>query len=201
MSLYLPDHNAAFVHVPKCAGNWVKKILRATATVQTWATPGDYAVHPRPRFGTNRPRFVFAFIRHPQSWYESWWRCEMDRKWPQRSGGDTWHPQRCLDFARGTSNFNDWIKAVMDDEPAYVTRLYEWYLGPEGAADVDFVGRVENLVPDAVAALDMAEVKPDSSIFDTPAENVSKTPRPEWEPHLLRRMLVMEAATIRRFGL
>jgi hypothetical protein len=78
--------------------------------------------------------------------------------------------------------------------------MYEWYCGPSGSQDVDFIGRVENLIPDAVKAFDLAGIKPDSSIFDRPAENASKTPRPEWEPETLDRMVALEEAAIWRFG-
>jgi hypothetical protein len=198
MALYLPDHDAAFLHVPKCAGSWLKSILKATARHVEAGSGGDYYAHSRRP--DPRPKFVFAFVRRPQTWYESWWRFEMDRNWPERAGGGKWHYARCLDFARECRDFNDWMRAVMDDEPAYVTRLYEWYCGPEGSKDVDFIGKIENLIPDAIKALDLAGVKPDSSIFDTPPENASKTPRPEWDGATLRRMLTLEAATIRRFG-
>jgi hypothetical protein len=46
------------------------------------------------------------------------------------------------------STFNEWIEVVLEKEPGFVTRVYEQFLGMEGAETCQYIGRMETLRED-----------------------------------------------------
>ena len=141
---------------------------------------------------------AFALVRHPVSWYESWYRYQRGQ-WPHFGSLAPSHPQRVLD-GLGDDDFNVWVARVLEREPAYVTRLYEWFLGPPDAPIVNNVGRLETAAVDVAAFLV-------SLGYDTSAEKLasigtrhaSDDHPVEWDPELRARVEAVEAAAIRRF--
>ena len=65
----------------------------------------------------------------PLSWYESWWKYQSGI-WTVWEPG-VWHPQRSLEKCR-SDDFSDFIRLCIRNEPGYVSRMYEWYVGPVG---------------------------------------------------------------------
>jgi len=205
--LLLTSSNAMFVRIPKCGTIYVQKALQAAGIAVKRA---DRLEHPHYDFGfEHAPPWAmrwpghraFAFVRHPLTWYESWWKYQQWQKWPKigtASVPRTSHPQTCLE-GLGSDDFNAFVHNVLRHEPAYVTRLYEWFLGPENAPHIDpaFVGRLETIHADlsrflmnlGYGALELPE-KP---------VHVSPTEAPVWHPDTYRRVRLGEAAAIRRF--
>lgn len=193
----------AFVtRIPKCGTIWTEAalshhgILAQPATVQPMFC---YGPRHRPAWAvTESWSMAFALVRHPVSWYESWFRFQRG-KWPHFAGLAPSHPQRVLD-GLGHDDFNTWVARVLEREPAYVTRMYEWFLGPPDAPIVTRVGRLET------ASVDMAEFLTllgyDASIekLDNIGSLHASEEHPvEWDPELRRRVEEIEAAAIRRF--
>ena len=81
MALHLVDANALFVHIPKTGGVWVEEALPACgiATACPLTTGGVSWRHPLPADIRGSFDFTFTFVRHPISWYESWWRFASSR--------------------------------------------------------------------------------------------------------------------------
>ena len=99
-------------------------------------------------------------------------------------------------------NFADFIRLCLDREPGYVSRMYEWYIGPPGQQFVNFVGRYESLVNDLVRVLTILEQPFDEAALRSQDRvNASRQlhGEPVWAPDLKRQVLALEAPAIRRY--
>ena len=201
MAVNLIEANALFLHIPKTGGVWIEEALPASGlkteianTIQgvTWR-------HPMRAQLTQDFRFAFTFVRHPLAWYESWWKSQAGIWYEYEPGA--WHPQRDLEQCE-SDDFSQFVRRCIEREPAYVTRMYEWYVGPPGFQTVDFVGRYENLADDLVRVLERIGCEFDeAALRGHPPTNVSdkKGGEPVWEPELRERILALEAPAVRRF--
>ena len=154
MSVWLPSSDALFLHIPKTGGCWVEEVLPyiGVPTEQPATLPGVSYRHCLVSMFQRQHPFVFTFVRHPLRWYESWWKFQAG-KWPVHEPG-VWHPQRSLEICR-SDDFNQFIRLCIDHEPGYVSRMYEWYIGPVGFQYVKFIGRQENLADDLIEVLQL----------------------------------------------
>jgi len=201
MSVQLVGSNALFLHIPKTGGSWVEEALIRSG-VQTEAPPTIQGVTYRhcllPMFEKRYP-FEFTFVRHPLSWYESWWKF-LAGTWTICEPG-VWHPQRTLERC-STDSFSEFIRLCIEHEPGYVSRMYEWYIGPVGFEFVNYVGRFESLADDLVHVLRLlGETFSLDLVRGLDPLNVSRKlcGEPVWDPDLKRQMLAVEAPAIRRF--
>jgi hypothetical protein len=200
VSFHIVKSNALFLHIPKTGGTWIEQ-ASTSAGIEIVSAPALSNVtwrHSLLNQYLNRYEFVFAFVRHPLTWYESWWKFQTWLNWRDHEP-NVWHPQNVLKPC-ASNDFDEFIRLCIKHEPAYVTRLYEWYLGPEGAEFVSFIGRYEHLADDLVKVYRSLSLE-----FDEPAlraqapANVSLVEPPAWDKELKARMLEMETPAIRRF--
>ena len=125
-----------FLHIPRTGGRWISEVLEASDLVfahvgERHATASD--LEPLERllqaphgYGkSNRPLFKFCFVRHPQRWYEAWYRAE---------GAD--------------STFDAFVEKAVRERPGYLNALYDSY-----TRDAHFVGRFEKAAEDLQTAL------------------------------------------------
>lgn len=160
---------SVFYHVAKSGGIWVKEAMRHSG-LPYGRCRDRHVDHP---FGLKREhstpdvvmdedkegRFSFCFVRHPVTWYQSFW-CyriktdALDMKFP-------------LDRLCWHDEFESFVRNVLDMYPqGFVTRLYQYYVG-SGADGVDFIGRQESLADDLVKALTLAGEDFDEDLLRT----------------------------------
>lgn len=217
-------NGALFLHIPKTGGTWVTKVLREAglmrcsighrhANLDHLLAPGFQGVgrklewawkrgfflrtHPRP--------FTFCFVRHPLDWYESFhlYKNQPELNWEhdgEENNFHRWHPNAVLNGLGGEGRgFNEFVSAVMDRYPGYVSALFSHYT----FRPVDFVGRQENLREDLVAVLERLGCEFDPELVRG-RERINRSRResekPRWDPAVRERALRLERAALERFG-
>lgn len=226
----LTKNGALFLHIPKTGGSWVRHVLREQGLVKMeWPHP-----HPELDRVLNLPRYYplhfakqsikhkslrlyreiqqsykFCFVRHPHSWYESYWRFMQGHDWKsfhnERQQERTilfkrpWHPNAYLERI-GRRDFRTFMQTVLTEYPGYLTQMYGWYAPP---GEIDFVGRTESLVDDLLEALTRAGITVDEgAVRNTEKVNTSpnRIDRPKWDDELRNSVHRLEAPVFERFG-
>lgn len=105
--------------------------------------------------------FVFCFVRHPYTWYESYWSYMTDEGWPLL--GDTksvrkWHPCSELNDLRHL-RFSEFISAIIDLRPGFLSNLYARYIDSR----IAFVGKQENLIEDVLRVIHFLGMEVDAN--------------------------------------
>jgi len=222
MALVLKD-GSIFLHVPKTGGNWVTTILDKCNLIADHIgehkhvdvdrvllllannNKNSFRSRFKQRFGfsaKDKP-FMFCFVRHPLSWYESWFKymSQTNRNWcdwGDEKSMDSWHPNSILN-GMGSPDFNQFVRNVNKKRPGYVTEQYGWYTKPH----VDFVGKQETLKEDLIRVLKTLELDFDEDLIrDFSKVGVSKKPANEitWDPELRNETYKLEYAGIVRHG-
>jgi len=218
MALLLkPD--ALFLHVPKTGGSWIRKTLFDLDLVRFGVghkhAPLDRLrrlrhCYPRaywagtlksgPGFQARLDRaFAFYFVRHPASWYESYFLYMKTRGWPKNEGAgrDRFHPLDPL-LELGIEEFDEFIRHVVERAPGFLTRLYGSYAG----SGVRFVGKQERLVADFHVVLDRIGISIDPALLAKPRENARKPGSGAlgWDPGLKRELLRQERPLLETYG-
>ena len=188
-----------FVHIPKTGGRWIKSVL---ATLTGYQEPSER--HGLYRWHLPQADFSFAFVRHPVSWYESWWKFQAGKWVPFHDWYNCpqgWHPQTVLRDCC-SDDFREFVRQCLAVEPGYVTRLYEWFVGPEGMPYVDFIGRYEHLVEDTQHALALIGINVSEEQLHAIAPigvSECRAGQPSWDDQLLDKVRELEGPAIRRW--
>ena len=141
-------------------------------------------------------RFTFAFVRHPCSWYQSFW------SWKMRTG---WQMDKPFDACCRSDTFTGFLEQCLEHLPhGMVSTMYEKFL--DKGPPIDYIGRYENLIDDLILALSCAgEEFSEQAIRAMPPENQAYR-LPEWRercrytPELLERVQEADKRAIERFG-
>ncbi|MFA5355029.1 MAG: hypothetical protein WC291_12435 [Thermodesulfovibrionales bacterium] len=222
MALILKN-GAIFLHIPKTGGNWVATVLRECNLVKgsigdqkhididrlfslpcdsRWGLLKQFINWPGSLHGGNKP-FMFCFVRHPLSWYESWFKYMTQparnwRYWGDKTDIRQWHPNALLN-GLGSPDFNQFVRNVLRERPGYVTELFGWYTKPQ----VDFIGKQENLREDLIKVLNMMELSFDEVLIrEFPMVGLSPKPQEKivWEKDVREEAYRSEYAGIIRYG-
>lgn len=221
MTCYFPDSKALFLHVPRTGGTWVKGIAKQCGFRRViWSTTARPAWAPRvhstlahlhPEWVQNVD-FVFSFVRHPVSLYEAHWRylCHdkvrnsMRRRWSGlKAAKNQWSP-----------DFNEWAMRMITYVPCYATRLFEWYVGPEGAEYCNYIGRNETLREDFLEVMTLLgydTAGQEDVVMNAPKVRYSQRkpaierlkdwvePEVTWDASVKEQVMRMETVAINRF--
>jgi hypothetical protein len=177
-----------FLHVPKTGGNWVSHALR----VQFPGLRRMPKIHTTRRSAPNQDLFTFAFVRHPLTWYQSYFSYKQ---------GKGWDPKNDWDVMVQSDSFEEFITVALEKTPAYYSKLLRRYVGRVGD-EIDFVGRFESLVDDLIGALERAgeEFDADAIRNAPPVNRSSYDSYPAVFPDdLVFRLLESEAEAVGRF--
>lgn len=184
--------NSCFLHVPKTGGSWIKAALKASGMMVE-----EFEVNGDPHAGlTHCPcpeKFKFAFVRHPVDHYRSYWQYKMGRGWDFKNPID----RNCC-----AANFSEFINNILTKFPGVYSKAIEEYVGPP-EAEIEFIGKYENLVEDLILALNQAGEPFDEPVIRKfPPVNVSDRVRFPAEYSLMLEKAVRESENIfiRRFG-
>jgi hypothetical protein len=184
--------NAVFLHVPKTGGTWVEHALRAggvpfTALLHDGDRHGDLSYSPHPE------RFTFAYVRHPLTLYQSYWRFKAQHGW------DAFNP---FDVECREDGFEQFVRRVLDLYPGWCSKTFTDYVGPSDQP-IAFVGRFESLADDLVAALERSgHAFDEAALRSTAPANVSTTPLAccRWTSGLSAEVADAEAEAMNRFS-
>jgi len=196
------DGRVLFLHIPRTGGTFVEHVLAKLGLrdPNSYATASMTSRHGlRHDYADNDYSFSFTFVRFPLTWYESCFRYWSAQRWREFDPEFNWHPWRPLHTCRADS-FPEFMENVLREEPGYVTRMYEWYIGPPGRSHVDFVGRTETLCEDLTTVLAKCGHQVDQTWIESlPRVNEAAGIPTEWPAELIAETLYVEGPTIRRF--
>jgi hypothetical protein len=206
MALVLVD-GSVFLHIPKTGGTWVTEALSEAGLVRRHITK-KHADIDRLLFHWQRkgkeytPPFIFCFVRHPLSWYESYFKfvSQPEVSWKawgsSASGSAGWHPNHMLHECR-SDDFNEFVRKVVRIRPGYVTEMYGWYTKPP----VTYIGKQETLREDLIEVLKSRGLAFDADrLRKRMTSNVSDNPSPHWEPALREQVIRLEYGGLVRYG-
>lgn len=223
---------AIFLHIPKTGGSWVTQVLQQMGLIEgrighmhadidrvlnAYRFDGvkahaGYLIKRKVQKKVRRfihaselpeKPFMFCFVRHPLSWYESWFKYQSIR-WNWRTWGtelnpDDWHPLSMLN-GLGSADFTEFMLNVLRKRPGFVTELFGRYTKPN---IVDFIGYQESLAEDLIQVLSRLNLPHDPSLIRNMAPvNVSTEIelKIDWNPGLRAEVERLEYAAMIRYG-
>ena len=194
-----------FLCNPKCGSETVTAaILRACHVEQIVGAdnPADFHATVEDERGAHLPSFTF--VRHPLSWYPSYWNHRITRGWRthvnfrRRPGSEE---RVRFDLMYRNDNFNLWAEDVAIGVPGWQSQRSEFWTGPVDNP-VAFIGKTENLLDDLCTALRYfgEEFNP-VKLKQTHRENVGDYGRrkPVWDRLVEHRVLEAEREITERF--
>ena len=204
MAIFLPDQNAMFIHIPKTGGQWVEEALLRTGV------PVQLITHPQdPRHADRhclfehtelKPNIVFACVRDPAEWYESWWKYQTGREhsWDEWE----WHPTYPLQNCRH-SEFNEFMEIVINIFPGFVSKLYDCYLRTEDMLSRHVVVcRTDKLADHFLRVMTMLGIKCSDSAtrkFQPINRSHGTCGNPIWRKDVKARMYKAESEIMERY--
>ena len=198
-----PEKVGLFLHIPKTGGVWLSEVAKSIVgsdQVALCSSRCGNGHHSLLRDVVNRYDVSFSMVRHPVSWYESWWSFQAG-SWVENSRRAGWWSvsptERCA-----SDDFDTFVRLMLKWEPGFVSRMYEWYLGPPGRTLVDIVGRYEELHESCIAFLrSLGIVASSQDLEAVERKNVSlkKAGKPVWDPELRDRVVASEMPAILRW--
>lgn len=212
---------AIFLHIPKTGGSWITKVLHESgliagkighkhADIDHLFSPNSNNRSRMIQYNVKRllgiyPKnpFLFCFVRHPLSWYESWFKymSQPDQQW--RHWGNEhdlrqWHPNAILN-GLGDPDFNQFVRNVIHKRAGYVTEMYSRYTAPH----INFIGKLENLHHDLIQVLNQLQLNFDENLIRNHSPvNKSNSSQSviKWDPNLKKEVLKLEQIAITRYG-
>jgi len=216
MSRYLSESKALFLHIPRTGGSWIERaFLRwGIGQVKRYDVADRYRPRKHTLLGYYRNQslidveFVFSFVRHPVSYYESVWRwltSAMDvRKKDFGNDKRPWSPNTEA-YKWYRPKFTDWVELMLEHQPGWVTRLFELYIGPEKGEFCCYVGRMESLLDDFCEVMSLlgydkqVDKNKGERIHYTNSVRCAVVPRVIWPEDLRQQVERTERLIIRRF--
>jgi len=221
MSWYLPEKRALMLHVPRTGGTWVKEAMHLTGIpLLKWGTIGpQYRPRKHTILGHMHPElltkidYIFSFVRHPVDYYVSVWR------FTTRSV-DIWPEKMRLVFEQNNPaaisegvlcwkpDFDEWLDEMLEEEPGWVTRWFERFVGPPRGEFCHFIGRTKTIEQDAKEVMNILgygknwnEARKQIELIHHAKNRIRETKAPHFKPTEEQRKRIerSERVTISRF--
>lgn len=129
--------NSIFIHIPKTGGSWVSNVLTHSGLSVAY-TSNQHAVlkdiHGDARYADWSELPSFAFVRHPLTWWQSFWAFKRVTGWDYRNQ---------IEVNCQNDDFGKFIQCVLKKYPGYITAAFKHY-----TTGVTCVGKMENLRAD-----------------------------------------------------
>jgi len=193
----MPTHidKAVFYHIPKTGGTFVSGILThyMDGKIHKPLINNEFGFRLEHAAFRDNPtdKPTFCFLRHPLSWYQSYWRYKT--RGFEHIGEQDWDEKKididsCADF-----DFNKFVMNVLEKYPdGYVGNMYKHYL--EG---MDYVGRQESLRGDFIRILNFIGIEPPVfPIITRQGNNVSQGAKAYYNESTLNKILKVEEEAI-----
>lgn len=192
--------NSVFLHCPKTAGYFVRKAFK-DCKIPHFEIAGEHDHFPylykfKPKnFWKNK--FIFTFVRHPLSWYQSRWAFRVKHGW--KAG-------HILDFHCASNDFEVFCNNVIAYKPTgWVTWEYSMYID-QCPKPCDFIGKTENVVEDTITAFRLAGEKFSERIIRSIGiindSNLDGKPSSYWATYsdeLRNKILTVEADVVNKY--
>jgi len=174
---------SVFFHIPKTGGSWVRKALKQAGLSRgelgcNWHAgiqnlPNHICEHNKFHEVNCDGLFTFAFVRHPVSFYISYWCFKMKRGWTSN-----------LDKRTQSEDFSIFVdKMIEDNDEGLVSHSYWRYLGLRIHL-LDKIGRQEYLCEDLISILQYAGEFFDPDVIRSVAPTNVASQDPEWYQHV-----------------
>ncbi|RAJ42428.1 hypothetical protein K353_02783 [Kitasatospora sp. SolWspMP-SS2h] len=191
MAIHLLGSNALLLLTPKTGSTWIRRKIRELGLAfEDVGDPGMREHDLLADFDRSAYSFVGAFVRDPLEWYRSYWSYRMEKGW---------RPQYPLDEHCESDDFETFVRRAVTTLPGALGNIYASYVGEPGA-EVDFVGRQEDLREDFARFLDLAGERFDRSVLAGGSRINATTIRPDYPEELKELITLSEWETMRRFG-
>lgn len=186
MSLHLKKSNAIIFHIPKTGGTFVHCALEVAKV--DFIADHRFSPHDTPDQQCLTNKYTIAFVRHPISYYKSYWAFRIETGWT-----DGWY----LDDNCKSDNFEQFLLNVLNKNYPYVTNEYaRYWVYPQ---KLNFVGKTENIVDDLIHVLRfLNEHFDEQAIRQLPKQNVTKI-KPKCSKEVLNKIADLEIDIIKYF--
>lgn len=196
----LATDRSIFLHIPKTAGVLIRHIFKICKI--SYTELGEQHSHfpeilryQSPEFF--KDRFLFSFIRHPLTWYQSRWAFRVKHGWKAQ------HP---LDYNCASNDFHTFVENVLSYKPTgWLTWECQSFID-QCPRPIDFVGRVENLIEDIITVLTLAgekfnpnTIKNCPRVNDSDMDGKSSKYWAVYTEKLAKRVLAVESEVINKY--
>jgi hypothetical protein len=200
MAVRLP--HSIYIHLMK-TGGWTVRTVLARAGLHLGEIGREHDPACLLQVREDISPFAFVFIRHPLTWYRSYWAFRMQTEWSTSTGQQItgWQTYgSILDHECRSNDFEKWICNILDYMPeGFLSRVYRIY-----TERVNFVGRVEYFNNDLSQALTLAGEE--FSLLDfknipkcnvTDAKYVASA---RMSQHLAEKVMIAESYIVQKWG-
>lgn len=221
MALILKN-NYVYLHIPKTGGNWLTKILYRLELVRgavshkhadlsflesfrSTRAPNKYIKELWLRWRyIAKPITPLCVVRHPLTWYQSWYRYQTGRSWPSWPHGpdrSNWHICQELNHlcVNPPRTYQEYLERILRYSPGFCTRLYGRYTGGTNAV----VFRLETLRDEAITFFSDTKWGLTSDLmgyFHQPPYGVSPDLDTQADNCLVEEVLFYDSSALRLYG-
>ena len=175
-----------YIHIPKTGGTWVTKLLQKEGRVLEIANPTHLTLTELledPAYAGWEGLPAFTFLRHPLSWYKSYFAYRTRFGWAKGSG---------LDRDCWNADFSTFVLRASEQHPGYLGDSYGRFV-----KGIDYVRPFETLRESLIEILGLVgETLPESAIYAFGKINHTKSHECQYTSTALKALLVSEKKAV-----